>query len=132
VSGWEDVRRIAMALPGSEERLSRERLQWRVGGKLFVWERPLREKEVLELGAAAPDGPVMGARVEHLIAKEALLAEDPALFFTTSHFQGSASVLVRLEEIGKQDLEEIVTEAWFARAPPKLAAAEAQRPRGRG
>jgi hypothetical protein len=132
VSGWEDVRRIAMALPGSEERLSRERLQWRVGGKLFVWERPLREKEVLELGAEAPDGPVMGARVEHLIAKEALLAEDPALFFTTSHFKGSATVLVRLERIGATDLEEVVTEAWFVRAPPKLAAGEAQRLRARG
>jgi hypothetical protein len=131
VSGWEDVRRIAMALPGSEERLSRERLQWRVGGRLFVWERPLREKEVLELGAEAPDGPVMGARLEHLIAKEALLAEDPALFFTTSHFKGSAAVLVRLDRIGAEDLEEVVTEAWFARAPPKLAAAEEQRLRGR-
>jgi hypothetical protein len=127
VSGWDDVRRIAMSLPGSEERLSRERLQWRVGGKLFVWERPLREKEVLELGEDAPGGPVMGARVEHLIAKEALLAAEPTLFFTTSHFKGSAAVLVRLEEIGAADLEEVVTEAWFARAPPKLAAAEAQR-----
>jgi hypothetical protein len=131
VSGWEDVRRIALSLPGSEERRSRERLQWRVGGKLFVWERPLREKEVLELGAEATDGPVMGARVEHLIAKEALLAEDPALFFTTSHFKGSAAVLVRLDRIGAEDLEEVVTEAWFARAPSKLAAAEAQRLRGR-
>ncbi|HEX4435921.1 MAG TPA: MmcQ/YjbR family DNA-binding protein [Solirubrobacteraceae bacterium] len=131
MSGWEDVRRIALSLPGSEERRSRERLQWRVGGKLFVWERPLREKEVLELGAEATDGPVMGARVEHLIAKEALLAEDPALFFTTSHFKGSAAVLVRLDRIGAEDLEEVVTEAWFARAPSKLAAAEAQRLRGR-
>ena len=131
MSEWEDVRAIAMSLPGSEERLSRERLQWLVGGKLFVWERPLREKEVLELGAEAPDGPVMGARVEHLIAKEALLAEDPALFFTTSHFKGSAAVLVRLERIGMEDLEEVVTEAWFARAPPKLAAAEAERLRTR-
>lgn len=131
MSGWEDVRRIASSLPGSEERLSRERLQWRVGGRLFVWERPLREKELLELGEQAPEGPVMGARVEHLIAKEALLAEDPALFFTTSHFEGSAAVLVRLEEIGAADLEEVVTEAWFARAPPKLAA-EAKRLRPGG
>ena len=51
MADFEDVRRIAMALPGSDERLSRERLQWRVGGKLFVWERPLRAKEVEELGA---------------------------------------------------------------------------------
>jgi hypothetical protein len=122
MAGWEDVRRIATSLPGSEERISRERLQWRVGGKLFVWERPLRTGELEELGAAAPSGPVLGARVEHLLAKEALLADDPALFFTTSHFTGYPAVLVRLDRIGAADLEELVTEAWFARAPPRLAA----------
>jgi hypothetical protein len=126
VADFEQVRRIAMALPGSEERLSRDRLQWRVGGKLFVWERPLRAKEVEELGTDAPDGPILGARVEHLVAKEALLADDPGVFFTTSHFEGHPSVLVRLERISTEDLEELVTEAWFARAPPKLAA-EAER-----
>jgi hypothetical protein len=118
---FEDVRRIAMSLPGSEERVSRERLQWRVGGRLFVWERPLRVKEVEELGSGAPDGPVLGARVEHLIAKEAMLADQPDVFFTTSHFSGHASVLVLLDRISAADLEEVVTEAWFARAPPKLA-----------
>ena len=78
MAGWEQVREIALALPGCEERVSRERLQWAVGGKLFVWERPLRAREVEELGAAAPDGPIMGARVEHLHAKEALLAREHA------------------------------------------------------
>lgn len=122
----EDVRRLAMSLPGAEERISRERLQWRVGGKLFVWERPLRAKEVQELEArapaAAPDGVILGARVENLHAKEALCASEPEVFFTTSHFDGHPSVLVRLERIGLPELEEVVTEAWFARAPPKLAA----------
>jgi hypothetical protein len=122
LADFEDVRRIAMSLPGSEERLSRERLQWRVGGKLFLWERPLRQKEVEELGARAPDGPILGARVEHLHAKDALCASEPEVFFTTSHFDGHPSVLVRLEEIALPELEEVVTEAWFARAPPKLAA----------
>jgi len=117
-----------MALPGSEERLSRDRLQWRVGEKLFVWERPLRAKEVEELGQDAPDGAILGARVEHLVAKEALLADDPDVFFTTSHFEGHPSVLVRLDRISPEDLEEVVTEAWFARAPPKLVA-EAERSR---
>jgi hypothetical protein len=127
VADFEDVRRIAMALPGSDERLSRERLQWRVGGKLFVWERPLRPREVEELGAGAPDGPILGARVEHLHAKEALLAEEPEICFTTSHFDGHPSVLVRLERIAAPALEEIVTEAWFARAPAKLAREQAER-----
>jgi hypothetical protein len=122
VASLQDVRRLAMSLPGSEERTSRERLQWRVGGKLFVWERPLRAKEVRELDGAAPDGVILGARVENLHAKEALCASEPEVFFTTSHFDGHPSVLVRLERVGLPELEEVVTEAWFARAPPKLAA----------
>jgi hypothetical protein len=121
VAGLEDVRRIACALPGCEERVSREHLQWRVGGRLFVWERPLRPREVEELGDTAPAGDILGARVEHLHAKEALLAEEPGIYFTTSHFDGSAAVLVRLDRISAPELEEVVTEAWFARAPAKLA-----------
>lgn len=117
---WEDVQRIALALPEADERVSREKRQWRVKDKLFVWERPLRAKEITELGDAAPDGPVLGARVEHLGAKEALLADDPSVYFTTSHFEGYAAVLVRLDRISVDDLDEVVTEAWLARAPKRL------------
>lgn len=113
---------MAASLPGCEERVSRGSLQWRVGERLFVWERPLRTREIEELGDAAPAGPILGARVEHLHAKEALLAEEAGIYFTTSHFKGHPSVLVRLEEIALPELEEVVTEAWCARAPPKLAA----------
>lgn len=122
MASWEDVRRIALALPQADERVSRELRQWRVKDKLFVWERPLRAKEALALGDAAPDGPILGARVEHLGAKEALLADDPSVFFTTSHFDGYPAVLVLLDRISVADLREVVTEAWLARAPAKLAA----------
>jgi hypothetical protein len=121
VADWDDVRRIALALPQAEERISRGTRQWRVKEKLFVWERPLRPKEVEELAEAAPSGPVLGARVEHMIAKQALLADDPGVFFTTSHFDRTAAVLVRLERIRVEDLEEVITEAWLVRAPPRLA-----------
>jgi hypothetical protein len=129
---WEQVRRLALALPETSERLSRERAQWRVKDKLFVWERPLRRSEIEALGETAPEGPILGARVEHLIAKEALLADDPDVFFTTPHFDGYPAVLVRLRRIRVRDLEEVVTEAWLARAPPKLVEAFLQRGRGRG
>ena len=118
---WEDVGSIALALPETGERLSRERRQWRVKDKLFVWERPLRPKEIETLGEGAPDGPILGARVEHLGAKEALLADDPLIYFTTPHFDGSAAILVRLDRIAIGDLKELVTEAWLARAPKRLA-----------
>jgi hypothetical protein len=120
---WEDVRRIALELPETEERISRELRQWRVKDKLFVWERPLRRREIEALGAEAPDGPILGARVEHLGAKEALLADDPSVFFTTAHFDGHPSVLVRLDRIAADDLDEVIVEAWLARAPGRLAQA---------
>jgi hypothetical protein len=123
VSEWADVQRLALALPATDERIAREQRQWRVKDKLFVWERPLREKEVVELGDAAPDGPVLGARVEHLGAKQALLEDDPRVYFTTSHFEGYAAILVRLQRIALAELEELVTEAWLARAPKRLAQA---------
>ena len=117
---WDDVRRIALALPGADERVSRGLSQWRVKDKLFVWERPLRGSDLEALGHEAPDGPILGARVEHLVAKEALLANDQGVFFTTSHFDGYPAVLVRLDEIGLEDLDEVIVEAWLARAPQAL------------
>jgi hypothetical protein len=118
---WEDVSRIALALPETGERISRELRQWRVKDKLFVWERPLRAKEIEVLGPNAPDGPILGARVEHLGAKEALLAADPAVFFTTPHFDGHTSILVRLDHIALPELDEVIVEAWLSRAPKPLA-----------
>jgi hypothetical protein len=123
MASWDDVRRLALELPEATEVTSRGLAQWRVKDKLFVWERPLRKSDLEALGDAAPDGPILGARVEHLVAKEAVLADDPAVFFTTPHFNGFPAVLVQLEKIGLEDLREVVVEAWLARAPKKLAQA---------
>jgi hypothetical protein len=120
---WDDVRRLALALPETDERRSRDLLQWRVKDKLFVWERPLRRSDLEALGDRAPDGPILGVRVEHLVAKEALLADDPAVFFTTPHFDGYPAVLVRLDRIDAGELEELITEAWLARAPKRIVTA---------
>lgn len=119
---WDDVRRLALALPGTSERLSRGHAQWRVADKLFVWERPLRRSDLAALGDGAPGGPILGARVEHLLAKEALLADDPDVYFTTPHFDGYPAVLVQLDRIDEANLEEVVVEAWLCRAPKRLAA----------
>jgi hypothetical protein len=97
-----------------------------VKDKLFVWERPLRRSDLEALGDAAPDGPILGARVEHLVAKEAIIAEDPRVYFTIPHFDGYPAVLVLLERIGLEELNELVIEAWLCRAPPKLAQAYAE------
>jgi hypothetical protein len=121
VASWDDVRRIALALPETHERASHGNTAWRVRDKLFVWERPLRRADLRALGDAAPAGPILGARVEHVGAKEALLADDPRVYFTTPHFDGYAAILVRLEEIGVDELEEVIVEAWLVQAPKRLA-----------
>jgi hypothetical protein len=123
VATWADVRRIALELPETSEGISRDLRQWRVKDKGFVWERPLRRADLEALGPDAPKGPILGARVEHLVAKEALLADDPSVFFTTPHFDGYPAVLVRLDRIGIEDLREVIVEAWLARAPKRLAQA---------
>jgi hypothetical protein len=121
VASWDDVRRIALSLPEAREDLRRGLMFWVVGDKLFVWERPLRQSDLKALGDAAPDGPILGARVEHLVAKEALIADDPGVYFTTPHFDGYPAVLVQLEKIGEEELEELIVEAWLARAPKRVA-----------
>jgi hypothetical protein len=121
VAGWDDVRRIALALPETSEQISRDLAFWRVRDKGFVWERPLRPADLRALGDGAPTGPILGARVDHLIAKEAMLADEPGVFFTTPHFDGYPAVLIRLDEINVEELEEVIVEAWLARAPKRLA-----------
>jgi hypothetical protein len=120
---WADVRRIALALPETVEGSAHDNVGWRVKDKLFVWERPLRRGDLEALGEAAPDGPILAARVPDLGAKEALVADDPRIYFTTPHFNGYPAILVRLELITIDELTELITEAWFARAPKRLAAA---------
>jgi hypothetical protein len=123
VATWDDVRRIALALPETSEGSSRGLRRWSVKDKMFVWERPLRRGDIEALGADAPDGPILGARVEHLGAKEALLADDSGAFFTTPHFDGYAAILIRLDDVSLEDLNEAIVEAWLARAPKRLAKA---------
>jgi len=121
VASWDDVRRIALGLRETSERSSRGLASWCVRDTGFVWERPLRAGDLRALGGDAPTGTILGARVEHLGAKEALLADDPSVYFTTPHFDGYPAILVRLDSIGVEELEELIVEAWLSRAPKRLA-----------
>jgi hypothetical protein len=120
VPSWDDVRRIALSLPETSEKPMWGTPSWRVRTKLFVWERPLRKRDLEALGDDAPQGEILGARVEDLLAKEALIADEPAIF-TTPHFDGYPAVLIELDEIDAEVLEEIIVEAWLSRAPKRLA-----------
>lgn len=118
---WNEVRRLALALPGTRERSSRGTPAWWVKDKLFVWERPLRRADIEALGGDVPDEPILGVRVADLGVKEALLASDPEVYFTTPHFDGYPAVLVWLDRITIEELDELIVEAWLARAPKRLA-----------
>ncbi|WP_277513335.1 MmcQ/YjbR family DNA-binding protein [Cellulosimicrobium cellulans] len=118
MASWEDVERIVSVLPDTGLKGPR---QWTVHGKLFVWERPLRAKDLDELGDAAPAEPPVAFRVADEGEKAALLGDDPAVFFTTSHFDGYPIVLARLDRVAVPALEEIVQDAWLSRAPKRLA-----------
>jgi hypothetical protein len=119
---WEDVRRLALALPQTVEGSRGGHLAWSIKDKVFAWERPLRPGDLEALGDAAPEGPVMAARVPDLGAKEALLADGGGVYFTTPHFDGYPAILVRMDRVPAPELEELLVEAWLSRAPKRLAA----------
>jgi hypothetical protein len=98
---------------------------YQVGGKSFVFFRTPRPD------ATDPD---TGERYADVIifwvpseSEKLALAQDQALpFFTTSHFDGHCSVLVRASRIGeltRQELAEIVQDAWLTQASPRRRAA---------
>ncbi|RBY77016.1 MmcQ/YjbR family DNA-binding protein [Blastococcus sp. TF02-09] len=120
---WDDVARACLALPATTEAVSASgRRRWLVRGRTFVRERPLHRVDLDELGAAAPEGPVLVAYVPDEGAKAALLATEPDVWFTTSHFDGRPVLMCRLERLDRQGLRELVAEAWAARAPRRLVA----------
>lgn len=123
MADWEQLRRLALALPDTSEGLSWGAAHWRVHGKGFVWERPLRKTDLEELGLDEQPGPIMGARVEDEATKLALIEEDPAVFLSISHFDGWPAILARLDLISDRRLHELVEEAWLIIAPVRLGKA---------
>lgn len=120
---WDDVERIVSALPETAEGRAYGTRAWRVRKKLVVWERPLRRSDLLALGDAAPDGPILGAMVADEMDKDLLIARAPDIYFTTPHFRGYPAILVRLERISVPELETVIEDAWLRQAPKRLVKA---------
>lgn len=119
---WDEVRRIALALPETTESNN----GWRIRQKAFAWVRPLRKKDRADLealGREVPVGEIMGVRVADEVEKAELIASEPDVFFTIPHFDGWPGLLVRLDAIGVEELEEVLTDAWLVRAPKRVARA---------
>jgi hypothetical protein len=120
MAGVEDVHELALAMPHVTV-VHGDRAQnpvYQVGGKSFVFFRTPR-----------PDAfdPETGERYDDVIVfwvgsdvdKEAMVRDESTPFFTTPHFNGHPSVLLRasrLGEISREELAEVVQDAWLSRA----------------
>ena len=103
----DDVRRIALSLPGSFEQESYGgRPSWRTKARMFTW---IRED---------PEALVVWVDSEE--EKQALIASEPRTFSTTSHYDGHPIVLVDMEAVDRDEAEELITESWRLRAPKAL------------
>jgi hypothetical protein len=119
---FDDVAALALGLPEVTEGDRHGQRSWSVGGKGFAWERPFSKADLRRFGdQTPPDGPILAVRVEDLGEKEAVLAAQPAAFFTIPHFDGYSAVLIELDRVAEPALREAITDAWLACAPPRLA-----------
>jgi hypothetical protein len=96
---------------------------YQVGGKSFVFFRNPRPDALdPETGERYPDVIVFWVASE--AEKQALVQDPRSPFFTTPHFDGHPSVLVRasrLAEMSREELAEVVQDAWLCRASPTRA-----------
>ena len=119
----EDVGTLAMALPQVDQGTSRDgRPVFEVAGKAFVFSREPRPDAVDPATGERMDD-VLVFYVPDLTDKDALVAADGP-FFTTPHWNGYHAVLLRerdLRRVTRRELEEVITDAWLARAPRRLA-----------
>jgi hypothetical protein len=106
----DDARAAALALPETTERPCYGTPGFYVRGKLFarVWD--------------GEDG-VLVVRVADLETKELLLSAQPPICFTTPHYDGHPHVLLRLAAVGREELTELLEDAWRTRAPKRVLAA---------
>jgi hypothetical protein len=121
-----DLDELALAMPETTKEVSEDgRPSYLVHGKMFCFHRSRRPDAVdPETGERLDD--VLMFRVDGLEVKDLMLADDRGVFFTTPHFNGYPAILMRipqLERIDRDELEELVVEAWLTRAQKRVAKA---------
>lgn len=105
----DDVRALALTLPETLEKPMYGTPAFYVRGRWFA--RIREEGDVLVLPVGSEE------------EKAGLIAAAPETFFTTSHYDGHATVLVRFGAVDAEEMGELLTDAWRLRAPKRLAAA---------
>jgi hypothetical protein len=123
----EDIDEICAALPDTELGISwGDRPTWKVprgpkGKGFLLYRAPGPTAVDAATGERYTDLVVISTPTE--VEKQSLVEDESTPFFTIPHFKGYNAVLVqqsRLGEITRQELEEIITDAWAAKAPKKL------------
>jgi hypothetical protein len=122
----EDVHELAMRMPHVTIWPGKQgNPVYQVGGKSFVFFRTPRPDAVdPDTKERYPDVIVFWVPSE--ADKQALVQDEATPFFTTPHFDGHPSVLVRASQIGDltvQELTEIIQDAWLTQASPTRAKA---------
>ena len=118
-----DVRRIALALPGTTE--SPDHFAFSVEnrpkpkGFAWVWMERVDPKK-----ARIPNPTILAVRVRDQDEKATLLAADPDKFFTEDHYNGFPAILVRLANVTAGDLRKLLADAWRCQASKALLADE--------
>lgn len=119
-----DIDPICMGLPEVEFGTSWGDVPtYKVRGKGFTLFRP-PGKTAIDPQTGEPYDDLLVIRTATVADKEALVADERLPFFTVDHFRGFNAVLVqqsRLGEIEREELAEIITEAWVSQAPKALA-----------
>lgn len=124
----DDIRNIVRDLPGAEEVVHGHGggAAWRTNAGMFVWEREPSQRDLADLAARGevwPDMLVVGVHTDGVEDAEALVAAFPELFFTIPHVEGHPVVLLRLFPVDRDQLAEIVIDAWVLRSPATVAQA---------
>ena len=120
-----DLDELALAMPQTTKELAEGRPEYLVHGKLFCCHRGRRADAVDHATGERLDDVLM-FRVADLGVKELVLADERGVFFTTPHFDGYAAVLIRIPDLAQLDrdeLEDVVVEAWLTRAQKRIAKA---------
>ena len=121
-----DLDELALSLPHTTKEVSDDgRPSYLVHGKLFCCHRN-RRRDAVDPDTQRRLDDVLMFRVPDLGVKELLLADDRGVFFTTPHFDGYPAVLLRISELARLDREELrdlVVEAWLTRAQKRVAKA---------
>ena len=121
-----DLDQLALALPETTKEVSDDgRPSYHVHGKLFCCHRG-RRRDAVDARTGERLDDVLMFRVADVDVKELMVADDRGVFFTTPHFDGYPAVLLRigdLHRLDRDELHDLVIEAWLTRAQKRLAKA---------